>query len=68
MKDRIKKLLTVKSIVTLVITGVFAFLAIIGKVTAEQLIVIYTAIIGFYFGTQAQKKADQKTSEEDTEE
>lgn len=55
MKKKLKDLLNVKSIVTLALTGVFAYLAIIEKVTPEQLILIYTTIIAFYFGTQKQK-------------
>lgn len=52
MKERLNKLLTVKSIMTLLITVVFCFLAATGHVTAEQFVVIFTTIIGFYFGTQ----------------
>lgn len=55
MKDMFKKLITVKSIVTIVLTGVFAYLAIKGSVSAEQFLTIFTVIIGFYFGTQYQK-------------
>lgn len=68
MKDTIKKLTTVKSIVTLVLTGVFAYLAIIGKITPEQLILIYTTIVAFYFGTQKQKQDDSKKSQLDDSE
>ncbi len=57
MKKRLEKLLTVKSIVTIVLTVVFAYLSIIGKVSTTQYLTIFTAIIGFYFGTQAEKKA-----------
>lgn len=62
----IEKLLTVKSIVTLMLTAVFAFLAITGKVTAEQFMTVFTVIIGFYFGTQRVKddyEADQALEE-----
>lgn len=57
MKKRLEKLLCVKSIVTIVLTLVFAYLAIIGKVSTTQYLTIFTAIIGFYFGTQAEKTA-----------
>lgn len=62
----IEKLVTVKSIVTLMLTAVFAFLAITGKVTAEQFMTVFTVIIGFYFGTQRVKddyEADQALEE-----
>lgn len=60
IQDKLKDLINVKSLVTLVLTGVFAYLAIIGKITPEQLILIYTTIIAFYFGTQKQKKDDSE--------
>lgn len=55
MKERFSKLLSVKSIVTVVLTAVFAFLSVTGKVTAEQFLTIFTVIISFYFGTQFEK-------------
>ena len=57
MKERLDKLLTVKSIVTLMLTVVFCYLCATGKVSGEQFLVIFTVVIGFYFGTQAEKKA-----------
>lgn len=57
MKERILKLITVKSIVTIVLTLVFSFLTVTGKVSAEQFMNIFTVVIAFYFGTQAEKKA-----------
>ena len=56
MKSKIAKLIDVKSIVTLVLTGVFAYLAIIAKVSADNFMTIFTVIIAFYFGTQYAKK------------
>lgn len=53
MKDRISKLLTVKSIVTIILTIVVAYLSAIGKFDIKD---IYLMIIAFYFGTQTQKK------------
>ena len=55
MKAKLAKLIDVKSIVTLVLTGVFAYLAIIAKVSAENYMTIFTVIIAFYFGTQSAK-------------
>ena len=56
MKSKIAKHIDVKSIVTLVLTGVFAYLAIISKVSADNFMTIFTVIIAFYFGTQYAKK------------
>ena len=51
---RAASLLSVKSIVTLVLTGVFAYLAI-KKMISQEFMMVYTVIIAFYFGTQSQK-------------
>lgn len=56
----IKNLLTVKSLVTLTLTLVFAYLAVVGSVTADQFLTIFTVIIGFYFGTQKAKDDYEK--------
>lgn len=51
---RIAALLSVKSIVTLVLTGVFAFMSVTGNIS-QDFMTIYAVIIAFYFGTQSQK-------------
>lgn len=56
---RLANLLTIKSLVTLVVTAVFAVLAMRGDVTSEQFLTVFTVIIAFYFGTQS-AKVDQK--------
>lgn len=61
-KNRISKLLTVKSIVTLVLTGVFAFMAVNG-VISQDFMTIYAVIIAFYFGTQTAKAESSKDGE-----
>lgn len=55
--DVVKKLLDVKSFVTLVLTIVVAYLAIDGRMDIKDL---YLIVISFYFGTQHQKVTDQK--------
>lgn len=54
---RIANLLSVKSIVTLVLTGVFAYMAVTGNIS-QDFMTIYAVIIAFYFGTQSQKPQD----------
>ena len=58
MKQRLAKLINVKSIITIILCAVFAYLSIIGAIAAEQFLTIFTMIISFYFGTQTQKNAD----------
>lgn len=53
IKEKIAKLINVKSIVTIALTLVTAYLAVIGKVDVKE---IYLIIISFYFGTQHEKK------------
>ena len=52
--NRLANLLSVKSIVTLVLTGVFAYMAVTNQIT-QDFMTIYAVIIAFYFGTQSQK-------------
>ena len=60
MKERLLKLLTVKSIVTIALTAVFCILAVRGTVDAQQFLTIFTTVVAFYFGTQAERKGAQK--------
>lgn len=53
MLERLQKLLTVKSIVTILLTLVVVILALKGEFDIKD---IYLIIIGFYFGTQATKE------------
>ena len=54
-KITIQNLLTVKSIVTILLTIVFSFLSITGRTSGEQFLTIFSVVIAFYFGTQYQK-------------
>lgn len=49
---RLANLLSVKSLVTLTLTVVFAYLAITNQI-AQDFLTVYTVVIAFYFGTQA---------------
>ena len=55
---RLGNLLTVKSLVTVILTAVFAALSLRGAVSAEQLLTVFTVVIGFYFGTQAERRKE----------
>ena len=58
MKERLGKLLTIKSIVTLLFTVLVGILALKDVISGQEVLTIYTMIIGFYFGTQHEKKSD----------
>ena len=53
--ERVCKLFSVKSIVTIGLTILFIVVSLRG-VIPQEVMSIYTMIIGFYFGTQAKKE------------
>ena len=55
LQKRLANLLTIKSLVTIAMTVLVSFLAVRGDVNGEQVITLFTVVIGFYFGTQANK-------------
>lgn len=59
MKERISKLLTVKSIVTLLLTLVFSILCVTHIISAEDFMTVFMVIIAFYFSSQAEKPNNQ---------
>ena len=52
LKKRLGNLLTVKSIVTVILTVVFTVLALRGSISGTEFLTIFTTVIAFYFGTQ----------------
>lgn len=63
LKKNLANLLKVKTIVTMVVIAVFAVLALKGAISSDNVMIIVTAVISFYFGTQTEKqeKKDQTT-------
>lgn len=57
--NRLTRLLCVKSLVTLVLTAVFAAMALRGEVSRDFM-TVYTVIIAFYFGTQLERTAEKR--------
>lgn len=55
MKNAIVKLIKVKTLVTLILTVVFAFMCCTGKIEPREFITVFTVVIAFYFGTQHEK-------------
>jgi hypothetical protein len=58
MKNFVKNLanlVKVKTIVTLVVLAVFAVLALRGDITPDNVMVIVSTVVAFYFGTQHEK-------------
>ena len=51
----IANLLKVKTIVTLAVMAVFSTLAMKGTITADNVMIVVSTVIAFYFGTQHEK-------------
>lgn len=54
-------LIKVKTIVTLAVIGVFAVLALRGVITADNVMIIVSTVVAFYFGTQQEKAGYMNT-------
>ena len=55
-------LVKVKTIVTLVVVAVFAYMALTGTIEADNVMLIVSMVVSFYFGTQHEKKLDNPTA------
>lgn len=55
MKERLSKLITVKSIVTIMLTMVFCYLSVVRVIPHDTYMTVFSVIIAFYFGTQYEK-------------
>lgn len=56
MKEKFAKLLSVKSIVTIILTAVFAYLSVVRVISSDQFLTVFSVVVAFYFGTQHEKK------------
>ncbi len=67
MKEAFTKLIKVKTLVTLILTLVFAYLCCVGKIDAENFLMVFTVVISFYFGTQHEQNTPTTTESETNE-
>ena len=56
MLKNLAALVKVKTIVTFVVVGVFARLSVTGAISPENVMIIVSSVIAFYFGTQSEKR------------
>ncbi len=49
-------LVKVKTIVTLVVVAIFAVLSLRGDISSDNVMIIISMVVSFYFGTQAERK------------
>jgi hypothetical protein len=55
--ENLAALLKVKTIVTLVVIAVFAVLALNGSIQPDNVMIIISMVVSFYFGTQHEKQS-----------
>ena len=58
MKDKIAKLIDLKSIITILITGSLIYGFVVNKINAEQFMTIATMIFTFYFAKKEKGSDD----------
>lgn len=60
IQKRLSALLTVKSIVTIALTAVFAVLTVGGRISGGDFQTVFLMVVTFYFGTQSRKNETGK--------
>ena len=61
IKERIARLIDVKTIVTFIVIGVFAYLALTDKVPVDNVMMVVVTIITFFFAKKPEPEIDTKT-------
>lgn len=56
MRKNLANLIKVKTIVTLIVMVIFSALALRGDLSPDNVMIIVSTVIAFYFGTQHEKK------------
>ena len=59
--NRLSNLLCVKCIVTIVLTAVCSYMSIVGRVSGQDFLTVFSVVIAFYFGTQSQRLNEKLT-------
>ncbi len=55
LKNNLAALVKVKTMVTMAVIGVFSILSLKGQISADNVMLIVTCVVSFYFGTQHEK-------------
>lgn len=58
LKKNLANMVKVKTVVTMVVIAVFAILALRGDIAPDNVMVIVSTVVAFYFGTQHEKKTE----------
>lgn len=65
IKGKIAELINVKTLVTLTMLGVFAYLSVVQAVTPKEFLEIFKLVIIFYFGAQSMKNIKEDKNVQD---
>ena len=68
IKEKLAKLIDVKSIMTIALTILFIILALKQIIDGNAVMTVYTTVIAFYFGTQVEKKSNENKKIENKKE
>jgi hypothetical protein len=59
LKKKLANLAKVKTLVTMIVIMVFAVLALRGSITPDNVMIIVTSVVSFYFGSQHEKNVKE---------
>lgn len=59
MKKNLAALIKVKTLTTLAVIAVFSVLALRGDISGDNVMLVVTSVIAFYFGTQHEKESNK---------
>lgn len=57
LKEKLADLINVKTLVTFALIAVFCVLALKGSISPDNVMIVVTTVIAFYFGTQHEKRS-----------
>ena len=63
LKEKLVKLLNVKTVIAIILTGIFGYMSIIGQITAEVFMPIFSMIIAFYFSDDNKNNNNNNNSQ-----
>ena len=56
LKKNLARMIKVKTVVTIVVITVFAILSLRGEIASDNVMIVVSSVISFYFGTQHEKQ------------
>lgn len=57
LKQNLANFVKVKTLVTMAVITVFSVLALQGRISSDNVMIIVSSVISFYFGTQHEKSS-----------